>query len=272
MGKQLAAEEARLALEAVRHRYPGVELDEVAFMSELQQLRVSTIDPDRLGDLYLARACVRGDRRGIEHFENTIIARLDSVLARIDARPDAMDESRQRVRERLLVAADGRPPRLSEYRGDAPLWSWVKTVAVRLLVDVAREGSRLVTVGDEHIARGLVTSGRLDLRFVEETHRPQVTRAFEVALASLEPRERNVLRLAHVEGQSIDRIAALYGTHRATAARWVSSAREKVAARTRATLGQTLKLAPPELESLLVALDGQLDASLRHFFDEPAPP
>jgi RNA polymerase sigma-70 factor (ECF subfamily) len=256
------------AIAIARARYPDVAYTEADFVKDGAHLPLSRIDPERVGDLYLAFACVRGDAKAIAHFENTVIARLDGALARIDPRPEAMDEARQRVRARLLVASPGRPPRLSEYRGEAPLWSWVKTVAVRFLIDAARENHRAVTVGDEVLANRLVTSGRVDLRFVQEAHRPGVTRAFEQALAALDPKERNVLRLAHVEGQSIDRIAALYATHRATAARWVIAAREKVAAGTRLALQEALRLDGTELDSLLQALDGNLEQSLRHYFDD----
>jgi len=255
-------------LELARAAFPDVSIDEGAFMKALE---LTKPDPERWGDLFLAHACLRGDPAAVGHFERLIIARLDPVLARIDARPEAMDEARQRVRERLLVATPGRAPRLADYRGEAPLWRWVKTVAVRLLVDVAREETKAVH-DDEAIAAALVTSGRLDLDFVQRAHRADVTRAFEAALGTLEPRERNVLRLAHVEGQSIDRIAALYGTHRATAARWLVAARERLVAETRSRLRAALGLGQPELESLLAALDGHLERSLRHFFDEPEPP
>jgi RNA polymerase sigma-70 factor, ECF subfamily len=265
---ELSDRDAGAAIAAARERFPDVAYAEADFVKDVQHLALSRIDPDRVGDLFLAFACVRGDARAIAHFENTVIARLDGALARVDPRPEAMDEARQRVRERLLVAEPGRAPRLAEYRGEAPLWSWVKTVAVRLLIDSAREGNRSTALGDEVIAQRLVTSGRVDMRFVQEAHRPDVTRAFEAALASLDPKERNVLRLAHVEGQSIDRIATLYGTHRATAARWVVAAREKVAEATRAGLRTALKLESTELDSLLHALDGNLDQSLRHFFDD----
>lgn len=256
------------AIAAACQQYADVDYPEADFVKDLERLNLARIDPDRVGDLFLAGACVRGDHNALAHFENTVIARLDGALARVDPRPEAMDEARQRVRERLLVAAPGQPPRLAEYRGEAPLWSWVKTVAVRLLVDSAREGHRSISTPDDVIAQKLVTSGRLDLRFVQEAHRADVTRAFEAALASLDPKERNVLRLAHVEGQSIDRIATLYGAHRATAARWVVAAREKVAGATRRALRDALRLDGRELDSLLQALDGNLEQSLRHYFDD----
>ena len=48
------------------------------------------------------------------------------------------------------------------------------------------------------------------------------------ALERLSPRERNVLRMHYGHALSIDAIGRVYGVHRATVARWLSTARESL--------------------------------------------
>ena len=54
----------------------------------------------------------------------------------------------------------------------------------------------------------------------------------------------------------------MYGTHRATAARWLTSAREELMNQTRARLASKLKLTQSDLNSLLGALQSNLEISI----------
>ena len=81
-------------------------------------------------------------------------------------------------------------------------------------------------------------------------------------MESLEARARNVLRLSYVDRLSIDQIGTMYGTHRATAARWLSQARDDLMEQTRARLADRLKLTQSDLNSLLGALQSNLDISI----------
>jgi RNA polymerase sigma-70 factor, ECF subfamily len=253
--------------------WPDIDVDAEDFMRRLRELKVNQPDPLRAADLLLAFACARGDPTAIGHFESTVVARLEPMLARIDSRPDVIDEARQQVRERLLVRTERSPPRLAEYRGEAPLWSWVKTVAVRLLVDQARTRRSDELADAPLLEQQLEQSGALDLSVIRMTHRPQVLRAFARALAAMGSTERTLLRLAFVEGLSVDQIAAVYQKSRATAARWVAAARTALGEHTRALLTAELGLEGDELMSLLRELDVSLERSLRHYLgpDSQAP-
>jgi RNA polymerase sigma-70 factor len=78
------------------------------------------------------------------------------------------------------------------------------------------------------------------------------------------------LRLHHIDGWTIDRLAAVYQVARSTAAAWLHGAREKLLEATRADLCARLRLAPAELESLMRALEtGLLEVSLARLL-EPA--
>lgn len=257
--------------EAAQAAWPDLKVDAGAFMTALRELRVSRPDPARAADLLLAYACLRGDRLALTHFERTIIAKLPSALSRVDARADVIDEAQQQVRARLLVGHSGKPGRLAEYRGDAPLWSWVKTIAVRLVVDLARARKRDEPTEHEVLAQRLTASAELDLGMVKKTHRPQVLKAFTTALAALESNERMLIRLAYVDGLTVDQIGAVYGRSRATAARWVAAARQALTEKTHRLLSSELGLEGSALRSLVRELDVSLDRSLRAYLDSDPP-
>jgi len=71
-----------------------------------------------------------------------------------------------------------------------------------------------------------------------------------------------VLRQHTLDGQSIDRLAALHGVHRATAARWIDAARGTVLAGTQRELIQRLGLNTSELASVIRLIQSQLELSL----------
>lgn len=256
---------------AARDAWPAVTVDASEFMTAVRDLRLRRPDPARAADLLLAFACARGEPAALEVLEQTVIARLPAALARVDPRPEVIDEACQLARTRLLLGEGGRAPRLAEYRGDAPLWVWVKTIAVRLMVDLARSTHRERLVDAETLEARLVSSGALDLELLRERQRPLALKTLAAALLELDARERNLLRLAFVDGLSVDRMALLYGNSRATAARWAAAAREHLKDLVRTRLEHELQLDAPSLESLFAALDVSLDRSLRALFDEKPP-
>jgi RNA polymerase sigma-70 factor (ECF subfamily) len=90
--------------------------------------------------------------------------------------------------------------------------------------------------------------------------------AFEVAVNGLASRERNLIRYQLVDGLNVDQIGALYGTHRATAARWVAAARDELATRTRDELRRRLSLSHQEVDGLIRWVQSQLELSLQRLF------
>lgn len=246
---------------------PELTLDADDFMSAIRHLELRKVDPTRASDLLLACACLRGDSTALELFERLVVARLVPSLTRIDARPEVVDEACQLMRTKLLVSGGGQRARLSEYRGDAPLFLWVKSVAVRLMVDLARASSRQQAADPAELEARLVASGALELSHLRAQHRPVVGRALANALTMLNPREQSLLKLAFVDGLSVDRIALVYGNSRATAARWVAAARERLKALVHERVAAELDLSPTELESFFTALEFSLDRSLRTFFE-----
>ena len=97
------------------------------------------------------------------------------------------------------------------------------------------------------------------LRARYQTHYEEALRA---ALATLDAKERNLLRMHVVDGLTVDRIGLVYQVHRATAARWVQSVRGKLLDHIYRSLGERLQLSAAELDSLTALVHSQLRVSL----------
>ena len=164
---------------------------------------------------------------------------------------------------KLLV--DGR---IRSYRGRGKLKSWVQVTAVRIAIELCRKKKPEQT--DEALADVAGWDEDPELEPIRHLYRDEFAAAFKTALASLSSRERNVLRLYLLDGLNIDRIGGMYRVHRATVARWIAGAREKLLDGTRAELKQKLRLSETEFESLLVVVKSHLDLSLERFLG-PAP-
>src|SRR5436190_718530 len=85
----------------------------------------------------------------------------------------------------------------------------------------------------------------------EQRYFPAFKGAFEAAVATLSSRERSLLELTILKRVSIDKLGALYGVHRATAARWVQSARENLTRAVHQILSERLAVPAADLDNLL---------------------
>ncbi|MFO0615642.1 MAG: sigma factor-like helix-turn-helix DNA-binding protein [Polyangiaceae bacterium] len=99
-----------------------------------------------------------------------------------------------------------------------------------------------------------------------------VKRAFASALTTLEPRERNALRLHLLDGVPVEKIAQTYGVHRVTASKWMSAAKQKIAAHVRAQLAEELGLSGAELESVVRHAQAGLEWSVERILRQTPNP
>jgi RNA polymerase sigma-70 factor (ECF subfamily) len=142
------------------------------------------------------------------------------------------------------------------------LQAWVRVVATRVALDRVRakrrSSARQVELPEQLAAEPLnVEAALLKARFGEA-----FGAAVRSAVAGLSDQERNVLRMHVVDRSSIDDIGRAYQVHRATAARWIERAREKIYADVRDTLRVEHRLTPSEFKSLATVLGGELEVSL----------
>lgn len=249
---------------AARAQWPTVRLEPGRFVDHLKAKSTGPLEQVRGPELFLACACLAGDEAALAVFESQFISRVDKAVQGVDPNESFVDEVRQRVRERLLV---GPTPKLEEYSGLGSLQAWTRTVALRLALNHKRDSAK--EVQDEGLLEALPFAGRdLELDYVRAQHRQDFAAAFKEALGSLEGRARNVLRLSYVDRLTIDQIGTMYGTHRATAARWLNSARDELMQQTRERLGARLKLTQSDLNSLLGALQSNLEISINRILKD----
>ena len=71
-----------------------------------------------------------------------------------------------------------------------------------------------------------------------------------------------------LDGWSIDQIGSLYGVHRATAARWLTNAREELGARIRAGLAERLEIGESQVDSIVALVTSRIELSLERLLGD----
>jgi RNA polymerase sigma-70 factor (ECF subfamily) len=278
LGDEALGERLDRELAAARARWPDAAVSDERLAAAVAERLGAQKDPAaalarlRLDDLLLAQWCAGGDPRAIAAFERAHRADLDGVLARFRRLAITPDELLQTLRIKLFVATSGRPPRIADYSGFGFLQNWLRVTALRALVDVARgeQARRLEELLADDDLVGLPALGPdLRARVSREEVGRAIKQAFARAVAGLAPRQRNFLRHAHVDQLTLDQIAATYGVHRATVARTLKEARDKLTAATRDALGEQLGLDAAALDSVVRAADSRIDLSLSRVLRAP---
>jgi len=227
--------------------FVGQKLDPAE--SPLPQIRKLAI-----ADLYLILACLVGLPPAAARFLGHVRGPVERAVRRID--PSAIDDIVQNLFTHLFLSQDGRP-KAHAYRGQGDLRRWVAVVAVRLAVDERRRGGRLSRRSFE----SLESSTNAEDEYFRAHYRHEFKAAFAQTIATLDDRQRNVLRY-HMSGLTADQIGRMYRVHRVTVARWLSRIRGLLFDRTRAILMERFATKERDLESILRLIDSQLSLSL----------
>jgi RNA polymerase sigma-70 factor (ECF subfamily) len=249
-----------------RRLYPDVELDAAGFAAAVAGPSADD-DADQLlgADLYLAAACARGDDAAVRRFEQDLLARIPAWLKLPPDEQEIAAEVRHRVAARALVAKDGAPPPIAGYRGRGPLWAWVRIIALREHARLRRELGRHRTaeLGEEELDR-LARTGEVpaELATLRARYQPAMMAAFRAAIVALPARERTLLRLAYVDGLSLESIGRMFAVNKSTVSRWLSSCRADLLRDAADRLRAELDLSGEEVESLLGLMPRDLDTSL----------
>jgi len=262
--------EMRLAeqLAAAEERWPGVSVDGRRFVTHwaAQLARAgdvgAAIGQLHLTDLYLAFACAEGDTGALRAF-GTLLSSVAGAVRSVDGSPSFVDEILQRLRTRVLVPEDGRPARILDYAGRGSLENWLRAGALRLALNARRDAKRgPEPLPDASLWEPAAPTAERTLELLRGKYAAEFGRALREAFGSLEPGERNVLRMHFLEGMSLNQIAAMYQVNKSTISRRMAKARETLLERTRSQLEHALDLPAPELDSLLQQLGPRLDLSL----------
>jgi RNA polymerase sigma-70 factor (ECF subfamily) len=243
-----------VAFEVGRTRWPDVGLAFDDFSARMDGLEVADDDLSARGpDLFLAAACAAGDEAALRHFDRLFIANIDGRVARFCLPPDKLDELRQKVRTKLLV---GPAPGIRRYRGRAPLGAWLHVTVVRLAIDLAALPSAAGT--DVDLLELVGPEQTPELEAARRQYHDRFRAALEDSFKALGAREKTILRLHVVDGLNIDAIGAIYGVHRATAARWIVGIRARVYDRLKRDFAARWNASSSELRSIVWLLRDQI--------------
>jgi RNA polymerase sigma-70 factor (ECF subfamily) len=223
---------------------------------------VHSLEAMHTDDLYVACGCTAGDPAALAAFEDRCGAALAAAIASAGVPAADRADVAQIVRQRLLVAPAGGTPRIATYSGRGSLHGWVRVVATREAMRMLSREGREAPASDSDLDAAITREDDAELGYLKRLYRAEFKQAFQQAVEALPARERLVLRQHVLDGLGIDRLAALHGVHRATAARWVQAAREEVLAGTQRELARRLRLSKAELISVIRLIQTQLDVSL----------
>jgi RNA polymerase sigma-70 factor (ECF subfamily) len=232
--------------------WPALTVDEDRFLAAARDVEEVAVE-----DLYLAQACALGAPAALAAFATMCDGPVSASLAQMGLARDVVDEVMQQMRAKLFAP----PARIATYSGRASLRSWVRTVATRIAVDRARVQTPVMTE-PEALERVPDLQADPELAHFRARYQDELKVAFHAALATLDVRQRNLLRHHFVDGLTVEAIGALYGVHKTTAFRWIEAARTALTKRTRTGFQHRVQALPSELESILRLLQSHIDLSL----------
>jgi RNA polymerase sigma-70 factor (ECF subfamily) len=247
------------AYERGRAAWPTVQLEREVFAEHLRRLEAGD---EHAEDLYLACACARGDGAALALFEQRFVAEVPRQIAHIDSSPAVADETRQLLREYLLVAAGGERPRIADYAGRGPLSAWLRVAATRVVLQMKRKGKRVVASDDEVAERLAAAEPDAEVALLRKRYAGELALALKAAIGGLPERDRALLKMSVIDGLGIDELCRLYDVHRATVARWVVRLKQQIFDEAVARLRSRLALDTGDVESLCRVVASQLDFSL----------
>jgi RNA polymerase sigma-70 factor, ECF subfamily len=133
---------------------------------------------------------------------------------------------------------------------------------MRIAMNFLRQRRRNVLVDDEAFFDAAMDGGEVDRAATRARYGEACADSLRAAFAGLTARERNLLRMHHLHGLTVDELAPSFGVHRATVARWLATARERLLAETRAGLRARLGVGDATVDSILRELRGRVDVTV----------
>ena len=237
--------------------HPQLAVEPDAFAAAVERARRDDPEAELAAeDLYLAQACAGGAPEALAAFDAACGPTILHSLRGMNLRDDVIADITQEVRAKLFVDR-----KIASYSGRASLKSWVRTITTRAAVDRLRKPEAEAASDELFVAIPDAAPGP-ELAHFRARYQAEFKDSFEAALASLEVRERNVLRHHFIDRLAFEDIGALYGVHKTTAFRWLEDARDKLSKRTKHQFQQRVQLPPHEMDSVLRLLQSNIDLSL----------
>lgn len=252
-----------------QERWPAVAVAPEALARHLQDLGIAPANEHpHAADLYLACGCALGDPAALGVFERELMPVVRTAALRIDSSGDFADEVMQSARERLLVPRPERPPRVAEYGGQGSLRAWVRVAGMRIAMNLLRSRRHNVLIDDDDFFDAVLEGQPADRERARARYADAAAESLRAAFATLSARERNLLRMHHLHGLTAEELAPTFQVHRATVARWLARARERLLAATRQGLQERLAIGSATADSILRELQSRMDVTVSRLLAE----
>ena len=223
-----------------------------------------------VAEIALAQAVATGDVAAIREFESRYLVPVQPTLRAMSFNAADIADIEQAVRVKLLVSEHGQPARLLGYAGQGKLGGLVRVAAVREALTLLRR--RKQTSSEDWLEDLSSPDDDPELLRLKARHRVAFKEAFEEAVRKLSARDHTILRLHLVRHQSIDQVAAIYGIHRATAARWIDAAKRSLRSLTNKVLAERFDLRGLDLERVVELIESRIELSIDRLLASAARP
>jgi RNA polymerase sigma-70 factor (ECF subfamily) len=250
-----------------RAAWPGVFVPDDVFATFVAERLTPSADGDAVAslafaDLYLACACARKDPAALDAFEGRYAPEVLAIHERSRGTPLDGDEALQRVRQKLFVDT---PPAIATYGGRGSLIAWLRVIVTRMLLNARERETKEKSTDADFFDAIVAGDDGAEVELLKRSMAAGLKAALLDALETLTNREKALLRYAYCDERSVDDIAAIYRVHRATAARWVVKARERLVEQTHALLEQRYGASRSEIRSIVRLGVGVIDTTFaRH--------
>lgn len=255
----------RTAVAAARARWPGLTVTEADLSAQLTAAGVAPAPEDvvaRGAELALAHAAAAGDPVAVAVVERDVMTSSRATIHRYLRDEARTEEVVQQLRIHFLVG-EGGLPRLARFDGRAPLGAWVSMCAARLALHALRKDRSRREVSDEWSdALAQLTANDAVVEPLRARSADAVANALREACLALPRRQRSLVRLLFVEGESVDDVAAIYQVHRVTIWRWLQEAQEALRDHVRMHLRRALPAGELDTGALVAWVEDQVMLSL----------
>ena len=241
-------------LEHARTAWPGLSLPPEVFVARLVDVleqaspAPSSFDAIRPDEQALVAACLAGLPAATSRLESHAFGTLGTVARRFHT-VVGEEELVQRVRAKLLTAAPPRTPQLAGFTGATSLARWIRVIAVRTALDIARADGR--RQARERALPQALPQRDPEFYWMRQLYTEDFERILQGRLQALSSRDRNLLRAQVTHGMSLEDMARMWNVHRATIARWLRAARLELLTSVRQGLQAEAGLSDSEVDSVM---------------------
>ncbi len=200
--------------------------------------------------------------QSVPRAEKRIVQIIESVEPAIRKWKQTSDQTADLIQEllqKMLLDSETHARKILNYNGKASLAVWIKTIAIRMVIDQHRSSQNTAKVQEESL---LVTQEQPEMLLLKKKYASECEAALKEAWRALPSRQKSLLRFSSLQGMSFIEIAKIYRIHRVTAARWVEEARYAFAMQSLNLLSKRVQLDVTELKSMLYDMQSQIQLSL----------